>query len=207
MKRIDLVGQKFGRLTIVRFDRVDKFRKIVWLCKCDCGNEHFATTDILRRGNTKSCGCYRDTFKLLPGDEGSFNTTYSQYEANSRNRGYAFSLSKDEFRKITSKSCIYCGSKPKPYFAKNRAVVKVVPYFCNGIDRVDNSVGYEYSNCVSCCDLCNYMKRSMTADDFLTHVNKIVSYSRILNGEFAGAGHDSTDCGYSSDFRGPGTST
>jgi len=39
-KSIDLIGKKFGRLTVIK--RVypnSKSRHIVWLCKCDCGTE------------------------------------------------------------------------------------------------------------------------------------------------------------------------
>ena len=37
-KRLDLVGQKFGRLTVVKFSHVRDSRTY-WLCKCDCGTE------------------------------------------------------------------------------------------------------------------------------------------------------------------------
>ena len=32
---------------------------VVWLCKCDCGNEINVPASSLKTGNTKSCGCYR----------------------------------------------------------------------------------------------------------------------------------------------------
>ena len=32
----------------------------VWLCQCDCGNTHIATTKELKEGKCKSCGCYRE---------------------------------------------------------------------------------------------------------------------------------------------------
>ncbi len=43
----------------------------------------------------------------------------------------------------------------------------------SGIDRVDNSVGYEVDNCVPCCGVCNRMKRDLTKDQFIDHVHKI----------------------------------
>lgn len=67
-KKIDLTGQKFNRLTVVRegeprknfnekYQRV--FTKYRWLCKCDCGNPNLVLVDSssLKNGNTKSCGC------------------------------------------------------------------------------------------------------------------------------------------------------
>lgn len=56
MKRIDLTGQRFGRLTVIRYDH-SEHDGTHWLCKCDCGNEKVAAGYSLRSGNTKSCGC------------------------------------------------------------------------------------------------------------------------------------------------------
>ncbi|MBC1524784.1 AP2 domain-containing protein [Listeria booriae] len=52
----DLTGQKFGRLTVVSFIRSQKGNAL-WKCKCECGNEHEALAQGLKRGNVKSCGC------------------------------------------------------------------------------------------------------------------------------------------------------
>lgn len=56
-KIIDLTGHKFGRLTVIKFDCVDK-RGTMWLCKCSCGKEIIVAAGKLRSGHTKSCGCY-----------------------------------------------------------------------------------------------------------------------------------------------------
>ena len=54
---IDLTGQKFGRLTVIRKAENPSEAHIKWLCECECGN--FITTrgTNLRSGITKSCGC------------------------------------------------------------------------------------------------------------------------------------------------------
>lgn len=56
-KLIDITGQRFGRLTVIRKAGHAADRTTLWECKCDCGN-----TTIVRRGNiiygrTLSCGC------------------------------------------------------------------------------------------------------------------------------------------------------
>lgn len=57
-KIIDLTGQKFGRLTVIkRVENKDGYS--VWLCRCDCGNERKIKGDNLRSGSTKSCGCLK----------------------------------------------------------------------------------------------------------------------------------------------------
>lgn len=57
-KIIDLTGQKFGRLTLLRFVEKRKSRAF-WLCKCDCGNEKIVGVPNLKNGGIKSCGCLR----------------------------------------------------------------------------------------------------------------------------------------------------
>ena len=56
-KRIDITGQKFGKLLAIKYAYSDNEGKAVWECKCDCGKTHFASGKSLRSGNTKSCGC------------------------------------------------------------------------------------------------------------------------------------------------------
>lgn len=52
----DITGQKFGRLTVIKFLRIEN-HKAIWLCKCECGNLKEIATGALTSGNTKSCGC------------------------------------------------------------------------------------------------------------------------------------------------------
>lgn len=60
---VDLVGRKFGRLSVIR--RSDAKSKVgaLWMCVCDCGKESTVPTLKLRSGAIKSCGCYRAELK------------------------------------------------------------------------------------------------------------------------------------------------
>lgn len=52
----DLTGQRFGRLMVIK--RVaNKYNRIFFLCKCDCGNEKEICGKRLSIGQTRSCGC------------------------------------------------------------------------------------------------------------------------------------------------------
>jgi len=51
------IGQKFGRLTIIKREKNNIHRASMWLCRCDCGNEIITRGRALRSGQTKSCGC------------------------------------------------------------------------------------------------------------------------------------------------------
>lgn len=53
----DLTGQKFGRLTVLKFSHRGKFRQSFWVCKCDCGSILIVRAGDLKNGHTKSCTC------------------------------------------------------------------------------------------------------------------------------------------------------
>ncbi|MFX0091544.1 MAG: hypothetical protein ACFFBD_07250 [Candidatus Hodarchaeota archaeon] len=52
-KLVDLVGQHFGKLTVLKLSRTTP---TYWLCQCKCGNEKAIRADSLKRGKSKSCG-------------------------------------------------------------------------------------------------------------------------------------------------------
>lgn len=54
-KCIDLTGQRFGRLKVIK--RVKSNHGARWLCQCDCGSQKEVSGGNLRNGNVKSCGC------------------------------------------------------------------------------------------------------------------------------------------------------
>ena len=57
----DLTGQRFGKLTVLGFEKWlnhnNGHRDRMWRCKCDCGNECVVNHRYLRFGDTESCGC------------------------------------------------------------------------------------------------------------------------------------------------------
>jgi len=55
----DITGERFGKLMVIRRGKSDKFRKVRWICGCDCGNETLIRRSHLISGETKSCGCLR----------------------------------------------------------------------------------------------------------------------------------------------------
>lgn len=56
---LNLTGQKFGRLTVIKRGRDDKVGHVQWWCTCDCKNLSILTASYsLTKGFTKSCGCY-----------------------------------------------------------------------------------------------------------------------------------------------------
>lgn len=61
----DLTGQRFGMLTVLnKTDRRTKTGNVIWLCKCDCGNEKEVAGTHLLDGTTSSCGCINSKGEL-----------------------------------------------------------------------------------------------------------------------------------------------
>lgn len=58
---VDLTGNRYGRLTVVRkAEKAEVYGyngRVMWLCKCDCGEETIVYGCSLTSGRTKSCGC------------------------------------------------------------------------------------------------------------------------------------------------------
>lgn len=74
MPVIDITGQRFGRLVVLRRDGTSPDRKALWLCQCDCGNQKTIRGQTLRSGRSLSCGCLckevcsRNNLKDLTGE-------------------------------------------------------------------------------------------------------------------------------------------
>ena len=181
---LNLIGQQFGRLTVTSLlGRKSTYR--LWGCSCVCGELTEATTNQLRMGHVKSCGCLvveqcRSLRKqnLKPPGASAFNWLLDVYRRSAQERNYEFSISEADFRRLTSLDCSYCGSPPS-------RLKKVKSgnghYVYNGLDRVDNSKGYTLDNVVTCCKTCNRAKDQMSVSEFQAWVLRVCSRINIKN--------------------------
>lgn len=86
---IDLTGQTFHYLTVIKRVENNKYNKAQWLCKCRCGNEKIVVGTELRQGKVKSCGCYqqesrRNLAKDLTGQTFNYLTVLERYGSNEK---------------------------------------------------------------------------------------------------------------------------
>lgn len=59
--KLDLTGLVYGRLTVIRdIRRRTKNGDVLWLCKCECGNESEVRATALAGRRILSCGCLRN---------------------------------------------------------------------------------------------------------------------------------------------------
>ena len=59
MKKKNLVGERFGMLTVEKLSDSHGNRHLKWDCICECGNRSTHTGNNLRCGHAKSCGCLK----------------------------------------------------------------------------------------------------------------------------------------------------
>jgi len=93
----------------------------------------------------------------------STKAMFHLYENVSKRKNLKFSISFEDFNKLIFLPCNYCGHKPTP---PER----------NGLDRMDNTKGYELSNVVPCCTPCNQMKSKLTVKDFVCKCREIIKH-------------------------------
>lgn len=77
-KREDMIGKRYGRLTVVERHGV-KNHHTQWLCQCDCGLTTLSYAYQLNSGSKKSCGCLRiekACKHIPPAKKGAENPTY-----------------------------------------------------------------------------------------------------------------------------------
>jgi hypothetical protein len=57
-KRLNLLGHRYGRLSVIAEAGLSPHGKTLWRCQCDCGTEKVVVGGDLRSGRTTSCGCF-----------------------------------------------------------------------------------------------------------------------------------------------------
>ena len=163
-------GDKFGKLTVVNFDSKRK----AWLCKCDCGSETYSRSWSLKTGRHKSCWCTQKEQRLerrLPNNESIKREMYNNYKQSSKRRKHNFELSEDQFFQLIMKECYYCGAESCKFNWNPKFLNR--EFRCNGIDRVNNSLGYFLDNCVPCCTICNMSKKGLTTQEWKTWLERV----------------------------------
>ena len=63
----DILGKEFGKWTIIRMIRKNKYRHSFWLCRCGCGRQSIIRKDNLLSGHSKSCGCLKKKILTIHG--------------------------------------------------------------------------------------------------------------------------------------------
>lgn len=102
-KFIDITGEKYGLLTVVKRVENDARGNPQWLCLCDCENQVVVRGYNLKNKNTSSCGCLN---KISMSKTGKSNKQYNTYDLSGEygigytNKGEEFYFDLEDYDKI-----------------------------------------------------------------------------------------------------------
>lgn len=77
----------------------------------------------------------------------TISARFSTSKSQAKRRKINWLLTLEQFEKLISLPCFYC----------NNFLDKIVET-SSGLDRINNSLGYNIDNCISCCKTCNRIK-------------------------------------------------
>lgn len=179
----ELYKLKFGRIKIVKdLGVVKKNRRVLVIC--DCGGAKETNLHTILNGECKSCGCLNrelssQRIKARPEKRNKELSAqkhlFNQYKWGAIDRSRKFEITLDDFIQITTSNCFYCGIEPLQI---KKCYGYSGEYKYNGIDRLNNNLGYELTNCVPCCRMCNIAKNNNDIEDFKNWINRVYNYQK-----------------------------
>lgn len=151
MKLIDLTGQRFGFLVVLKRAENSKDKQTQWLCKCDCGNEKVIAGKHLKNGSIVSCGCYAKEQRRKATTKHGFARTKLNYAYDHMiKRCYS---SKDKcFKNYGGRGIKVCDkwlndSRSFYKWAIENGYDLNAPYMKCTLDRIDVNGDYSPENC------------------------------------------------------------
>lgn len=145
-KMKNLTGQKFGRLTVIRIVGKDKFQNLIWLCKCDCGNEVSVRSASLIKGRTVSCGCYnKEKAKYAFKTHGLSKTRLYRIWNGIKNRCFNENIPK--YKNYGNRGIFVCDEWKNDFMSFYNWSMDNGYDDNLSIDRIDYNGNYEPNNC------------------------------------------------------------
>lgn len=145
MKKDNMIGNKFGRLTVMSEKGRDKHRKILYACKCECGNTTVVHGTRLRTGRVLSCGCYR-LEKLREKCVTHGKTKSPEHVAFLNMKARCYNESHMYYHNYGGRGITVC-DRWLESFENFYADMGDKPFKEAQLDRIDNNGNYEPDNC------------------------------------------------------------
>ena len=164
-EKIDLTGQPFGRLVVIREYGRAKDRQVTWLCKCECGAEVVVKAGNLRSENTQSCGCLRLERNTTHGC--NHEPWYPTYAAMMARCGHLSGASERQLNDYRDRGISVCDLWQKSPLAFGNWLLAHGWHKGLEIDRIDNNQGYCPENCrvVTPKENANNRRNTLRLDD------------------------------------------
>lgn len=178
------IGTVFSRLTVLeetapKLTEGGGSRKC-YKVRCECGKTFITIGTSLKHKRVTECSscAYQkrpQSTKRLTQEERMFTKTIVD---RCKAHNIPYSITAADYITVAKKACHYCGAPP---IIKGAHMTRhaEIPIPVNGIDRVDNTLGYTIENIVPCCSICNSMKSTLSSEHFLTHIKQIILHLNI----------------------------
>lgn len=140
---------------------IEKF----WILRYEWGEEREVRKDHVLR-------MLKTNYKMpnLGRHESALRSIRRSYKAAAKRRGIFWDLSDEQVWNLIVSKCYYCNSEPS-----NSEEHTGMKY--SGIDRIDSNLGYELTNCVPSCWICNRAKKDLSMKEFDLWVGRLVRSS------------------------------
>lgn len=145
-KPIDLTGRRFGRLTVLKFDKKVGLNS-KWICRCDCGNEKSVFGNTLVVGSTKTCGCLKQELCRASATKhgGAAYGKTKEYKVWSALKNRTLCRTSSAFENYGGRGITVAPEWIKSFEQFALDMGKSPPG--TSLDRIDNNRGYEPGNC------------------------------------------------------------
>lgn len=141
-KKLNLIGQKFGRLTVIsKVKNLKNKSRVKWLCSCSCGETPTIAACELRNGDTKSCGCLKKEKLYIHGASGT-----PEHQTWLSMRGRCTDHTFKNYPHYGGRGIKVCERwlNSFPSFLED---IGLRPSKNHSLNRVDNNGNYEPGNC------------------------------------------------------------
>ena len=179
-KLIDLTGQKFNRLTVIKRAKSNRHGDTMWLCLCECGNTHTVWMKSLRNGGVKSCGCLgNEKRKTNCKTHGGANS--SEYRVWQGIKDRCHNINSWSYKDYGGRGIAVC-DRWRNSFVNFLEDIGERPSAEYTIERTNNNLGYNKENCkwATIAEQANN-KRSNVVIDYDGRIQTLAQWCRELS--------------------------
>lgn len=144
--RLELMGQRFGMLTVIERAESKKNGAVRWKCLCDCGNSTIVEGRELKRGKSRSCGCRKaEAMREANTTHGKTHTRLFSIWTGMKNR--CSNVNDEHYERYGRRGITVCEEWLHDFEAFYNWAMAHGYADSLSIDRIDNDKGYSPNNC------------------------------------------------------------
>ncbi len=143
-KKIDIVGQRFGRWEVLSESEKRVSGNVFYTCKCDCGTVRDVSSRNLRDGSSMSCGCLNRDIITKFGNSVYKEKLYSVWNSMKQR---CINENDKAYKNYGGRGITVCDEWKNDYIAFKRWALSNGYSEGMWIDRKDNEMGYSPDNC------------------------------------------------------------